>query len=299
MFGYQAAEILGRNVKELMPPPFRGRHDRYIGAYLKTGRAKIIGIGREVVGLRKDGTTFPLELAVSEFQHEGCRCFTGIVRDISSRKRLEKQILDVSEREQRRIGTDLHDGVCQEMAGIALLAKTMHHRLKAGEPVTESAAGEIASMLQDAVKHAGALARGLQPVDPLPDGLSAALRHLAADTSELFGIRCLFRCPRPVEIADSAIGTHIYRIAQECVRYAAAHAKAQRIIVRLVKKRGGIELSISDDSTGRCLTEEGADDLTRKMIHHRAQVIGARIDMRPRPAGGVFVTCHIADSKAA
>lgn len=156
MFGYDLDEVLGCNVSMLMPHSTGGEHDQFIAGYLQTGQAKIIGNGREVVGLRKDGSTFPIELAVSEVSHDGRRSFTGIVRDISNRKRLEKAILDVSEREQRRIGKELHDGLCQELAGIAFLVKTMHHQLQAGEEVTEQAAADVAALLQQSVKHARA-----------------------------------------------------------------------------------------------------------------------------------------------
>jgi len=89
LFGYLANEVIGQNVKMLLPSPYQEEHDGYIGRYLATGQKKIIGIGREVVGLRKDGTTFPMDLSVAEARVEGERIFMGIVRDISERKRSE------------------------------------------------------------------------------------------------------------------------------------------------------------------------------------------------------------------
>src|ERR1700720_3099617 len=92
IFGFAASAVIGQNVKLLMPEPYHSQHDGYLASYLQTGEAKIIGIGREVVGRRKDGSTFPMNLAVSEFSLDDERCFTGIVRDITERKRAESEL---------------------------------------------------------------------------------------------------------------------------------------------------------------------------------------------------------------
>src|SRR5262249_36253006 len=131
IFGYKPAEIIGRNVSVLMPSPHREQHDSYISNYVHTGRAKIIGIGREVSGRRKDGTIFPMDLSVSEVKLADRRLFTGFIRDITERKQLEKEILETSDREQRRIGQDLHDGLCQQLAGIELMSQVLERSLAA------------------------------------------------------------------------------------------------------------------------------------------------------------------------
>jgi PAS domain S-box-containing protein len=135
IFGYSRAEIVGQNVKMLMPDPYQEQHDAYIGNYLRTGAAKIIGIGREVVGLRKDGTTFPMDLAVSEFQIGGERYFTGIVRDITLRKQLESELrervhkLGELERELRRRVDELAEADRQKNEFLAMLGHELRNPL--------------------------------------------------------------------------------------------------------------------------------------------------------------------------
>ena len=116
IFGYPAAELVGRNVRVLMPEPFYSEHDAYLANYLSTGKRKIIGIGREVVGKRKDGTTFPIDLAVSEFVTEGVRYFSGIITDLSDRKRVEEALL---ESERKLAQAQRLEAVGQLTGGIA------------------------------------------------------------------------------------------------------------------------------------------------------------------------------------
>jgi len=116
LFGYLVAELLGQNVKVLMPEPYRAEHDGYLNNYLKTGVKKIIGIGREVRGRRKDGTTFPLHLAVSEFEVNGRRYFTGIIHDLSDRKQVEEEL---KESERRLAQAQKMEAVGQLTGGVA------------------------------------------------------------------------------------------------------------------------------------------------------------------------------------
>jgi two-component system sensor kinase FixL len=129
LFGYRAAEVLGRNVRMLMPEPYRSEHGRYLSNYLTTGRARIIGIGREVTGLRKDGSTFAMELAVGESRSGGRRLFAGIVRDISERKKSEQQLRD-SETKTRAILETAVDGIITiDQQGTILTANPVTERI--------------------------------------------------------------------------------------------------------------------------------------------------------------------------
>src|SRR5256885_12113421 len=108
LFGFPSAEVVGQNVKMLMPTPYREEHDTYLDNYLTTGQKKIIGIGREVVGLRKDGSTFPMHLAVSELHLGHRRLFTGIARDITDLRHAISQLQDSEARTRTILAAAVH-----------------------------------------------------------------------------------------------------------------------------------------------------------------------------------------------
>jgi PAS domain S-box len=138
LFGYDASEVVGRNVRMLMPEPYRSQHGRYLANYRNTGEARIIGIGREVEGLRKDGSTFAMDLAVGESRSGGRRLFAGIVRDITARKQREQELRD-SETKTRAILNTAADGIITiDSLGVVLTANPASERIfgyPAGEMV--------------------------------------------------------------------------------------------------------------------------------------------------------------------
>ncbi|HUZ06266.1 MAG TPA: PAS domain S-box protein [Candidatus Paceibacterota bacterium] len=292
IFGYSAGEAIGKNIRLLMPAPYRQEHDGYLQNYRNTGRAKIIGIGREVTGQRKDGTVFPMDLSVSEVRLAGRRMFTGFVRDITERKQLEKEIAEISSREQQRIGQDLHDGLCQELTGIEFMCQGLGQKLAEKSKTEAKLVDEIAQHIRDAISHTRKLARGLSPVEFEANGLMSALHEFAAHVQKVFRIECLFECPEPVLIRNNVFATHLYRIVQESVNNAVKHGKAERILVSLKPAGDRIALTVADDGFGFSDETKKSGGMGLHIMKYRASVLDAALEVRSGVDGaGTTVSC--------
>jgi two-component system CheB/CheR fusion protein len=299
LFGYAREEMLGRNVNMLMPQPYLSEHDAYLERYLRTGEPRIIGVGREVVGLRKDGTTFPLDLSVSEFRVGGRRMFTGILHDASNRRRLEREILEASANEQRRVGHELHDGLCQQLTATAFAAELLARRLKDDAPAALPMVRKLEGEIDQAITQARTLARGLNPVEVHAGGLAAALEDLSRKVSDSFQIACRFDQRTEATVGDNAVETHLFRIAQEAVSNAIRHGKAGHIQLRLEDRDQKFVLSITDDGQGFAASQSPdaarrtSDGIGLQTMSHRAKMINGLLDVRPARRRGVVVSCSI------
>jgi two-component system sensor kinase FixL len=295
IFGYACEEILGKNIRMLMPQPYRDKHDSYVKNYLRTGVKKIIGIGREAVGQKKDGTIFPIDLSVGEVvMPDGRRVFTGIIRDLTERKVLEEKILHISEEEQHRIGQDIHDDLCQQLAAIGCLAKVAHQQLAKGGSAQAQNLNEIVRLVSQANTRAREMSRGLMPVVLDSAGLMAALADLAQSTERVFRISCPFRCERPVEVADNKMATQLYRIAQEAVANAIKHSRADCIEITLSEGEAEIIMSIRDNGIGIPDNISGkSTGMGLLTMSHRAGMIGGVLVVEHDNFGGTIVRCQI------
>jgi signal transduction histidine kinase len=213
------------------------------------------------------------------------------------RKQLEQQILEISEREQRRIGQDLHDGLGQHLTGIELMTQALEQRL-AGKSRTEAAqAGKIAQHVRDAIRQTRGLARGLSPVELDANGLMSALHELTANVQNMFRVKCSFRCDQPVLMAENAVATHLFRIAQEAVSNAIKHGKATEIEIALtIPDR--LLLAIKDNGSGISSDASHGDGMGLRIMHYRAAVIGGSLAVQRDRDGGTTVVCSIRQASA-
>jgi signal transduction histidine kinase len=217
----------------------------------------------------------------------------ALTREMAERQRLEEEILKVSEREQRRIGHDLHDNLCQHLTATALAGQVLGERLAAKSLPEARDAGQVVALVEDGINLARNLARGLYPVEMDAEGLMAAFQQLANSTSKATKVQCVFECDRPVLIHNDAAATHLYRITQEAVRNAVRHGKAKRIGINLAEDHGTIRLSIEDDGVGVPEDLKKSDGLGVRIMEHRATIIGAAFSIEPAPTGGTIVNCSL------
>ena len=214
---------------------------------------------------------------------------TGI--DITERKQLEKAILDISAREQRRIGQDLHDGLGQHLTGIAFMAKVHEAKLaEKSSPEAEDAV-KIVQLVNHAIHKTRELARGLLPVLSDSQGLMSALQLWAAETENLFGVSCRFQCDSPVLIHDDSVAAHLYHIAQEAVNNAIKHGDSKRILIRLTAEQGRGRLVIKDDGSGISESAVNSRGMGLHIMKYRSGMIGGSLEIRPDTPRGTIVTC--------
>jgi PAS domain S-box-containing protein len=215
---------------------------------------------------------------------------TGV--DITERKRLEQAILEISVREQRRIGQDLHDGLGQHLTGIAFMSKVQERKLaEKGLPGAEDAA-KIVRLVNEAIEKTRELSRGLLPVLSESRGLMSGLQQFAREVEHLFGISCTFLCVEPVLIHDDAVATHLYHITQEAVNNAIKHGKARNIVISLGEGSGRGALTISDNGSGIQRVSAADKGMGLDIMNYRAKMIGGMLDIAPGKPQGTVVTCR-------
>lgn len=414
MFGYSEAEFLEISITDLVPPGFRGGHESLRGGFHRSPEPRSMGVGRDLYACRKDGTEFPVEIALTPLpgvsgmrvlssiiditerkrgeeelriqaeilsnvhdavfyvsgdgivrdwnegaarifslgsieaigrplmeicsQHDGptfferispaikrkgvaeeifhCRLKSGqeiyirakvtpmtrkveegfvvCASDITKEKRLEAELVRISENEQRRIGQDIHDDLCSQLSGIGCLTKVLEQKLKEVHSDEAEMMAGITEMVAQAGTKAREIAKGLVPTVLETQGLAGALRDLAFQKREMLGVNCIASVPEneALEKLPDSISIQLYRIAQEAVTNAIRHSDAEIIELILEAEDGYLELSVRDDGKGmpRDLFSSGMGLMT---MQRRAEMIEAEFLIQASPGGGTFIRCSL------
>ena len=217
----------------------------------------------------------------------------ALASEMEERTRLEKELLEISERGQRQIGHDLHDSLGQHLTATAFASQVLTEQLENKSQPESAAARHLVKMVEEAITLTRSFARGLQPVEVKAEGLMDGFQELARNISERFKVSCEFECRESVLLHDAARSTHLYRIAQEAITNAIKHGKAKFINVSLEKTGDAITLTITDDGIGLPENSRPGDGMGLRIMAHRAAMIGATFNLERLPESGTRVTCKL------
>jgi len=289
MFGYTAQEAIGRSASILVPADHLYEMNEITEKVKRSERVEHY----ETKRLRKDGSQVFVSLTNSPMKDAGGRVggISIIARDITKRKQLEAQILEINETLQRRVGQDLHDGLSQQLRGIAYLSHVLQQTLADKSLPEAKDAARIGELLSHAISETRDLARGLTSVKLEADGLMSALNELASGIQSIYGISCRFVCPKPVLVPNRTTAIHLYRIAQEAVQNAIKHGKPSRVMIDLTRIDRTIQLTVTDDGSGLAKNFMKSAGMGLKIMDYRAKSIGAMVELQRRAEGGTALSC--------
>jgi signal transduction histidine kinase len=243
---------------------------------------------REVLQQARDA----LERRVKERTAELMGANASLQRESAERQRMAREMLAISDREQRRIGQDLHDGLGQLLAGMAFLSQALAQKL-AKQSIAETAeAMQLVHLANKAMTWARELVHGLSPVELEGEGFIVALQDLAMQAEHLFGLTCQVTCDRLPPMPDHTVATHLYRIAQEAVSNAVKHGQAHHVVLGLTAGQDSTRLTIHDDGIG---FQEGASKpigMGLRSMRYRASMIGASLAIHSDADSGTTVICE-------
>jgi signal transduction histidine kinase len=220
----------------------------------------------------------------------------ALTTEIQERTRLEKELLEISEREQRQISHDLHDSLGQHLTATAFASQVLSEDLENKSLPQSAAAKNLVKLVEEAIVLTRTFARGLHPVEITGEGLMDGFQELARNTSERFNVACEFECLEPVLLHDAASSTHLYRIVQEAITNAIKHGKARHISIGLEKLNGTITLTVTDDGVGLPENVCIGQGMGLRIMAYRANMIGAIFNIGRLPESGTRVTCKLPSS---
>jgi PAS domain S-box-containing protein len=218
--------------------------------------------------------------------------FIAVAMDVTERIRLQREILEISDREQARIGQDVHDGLCQQLIGITLKANALEQSLTAQQRQEAVAMRKICGLLDEAITESRRVCRGLYPIRLRTEGLVPALEELASTTSERHPVQCRCEAASPGLHCDVTIATHLYRIAQEALNNALKHSGASNLSIQLAESEGAIVLQIKDNGKGLDAKSGRGSGMGLHIMDYRARLIGGSLQLQS-DRNGTTVFCRV------
>jgi PAS domain S-box-containing protein len=291
MFGFTAGAAVNTSIDDLIAQPPGVRREQL--------DLQLLGPINEPPGVspvefkcrRRDGSVFDAACVATLTHVDGETHRLAVITDVTERRGLEREILEIAGREQLRIGSDLHDGLGQDLTGVALMLRSVVAQLRKENSTARSDVEDIISLVNGAIESTRAMARGLAPVGADRGGLIAGLQSMAVRGMERYGVRAQFNTSlkEPLTLDDGA-ATHLYRIAQEAFTNAIRHGRVTQVTIELATAEGTLTLSVQDN--GRGFDERNASNgMGMKLMRYRAQMLGGDVDIANSKGGGVIVRC--------
>jgi two-component system sensor kinase FixL len=289
IYGYSEAETMKMNINRIIP---EHKQDEMMSLAKRVLKGENIELF-ETQRLTKNNRILHISLTATLLKDENGKPFalTTTERDITERRHLEKEILDITERERELIGQEMHDSMGQVLTGVAVKSKGLSLKLK-GKSLDESKeALDISKLANKAIAQTRNLAKMLYPVDIETGGLLSALKTLASNTEKMLGVRCRFKCEKSVSIKNLVEAKQLYRITQEAITNAVKHGKAKNINIRLYLTKNKTVLSVKNDGRDFPKSLPNKRGLGLKIMEYRTTLIGGSLDVRRGSNGGALVTC--------
>ena len=289
--GYGTSELVGKFLNIFEGP----KTNREVMQKMRTALEQGDPFSAEVVHYKKDGSPYLVHWHISPVRDPSglITHYVSVQREITEQRRLERELVEISDREQRRIGRDLHDGLGQTLTGLAFMAKSLERRLKNRDMEAAEQALNIAQLVNDAKTDARALSRGLVTVDLTGNGIVLAIEDLVSRIEQFSSVQCTVESNLTVPILDENVAMHLYRICQEAVTNAVKHSGADRVMVMLKQVGDRLELSISDNGKGIEYSNADIDGMGLRIMAFRAQMINGSMSIRERPGGGTVIQCSL------
>jgi two-component system CheB/CheR fusion protein len=291
MIGYARDEIVDKKTwADLILPEQRAEFEEHWRSIVVVGEVRSLNYTL----VHKDGHYVDVLLnASARFDENGHLINTrGSVMNITERRRLERELLNIVERERQRTGQELHDSIGQQLTGIALMIEVLSEKLSDKSLAEEvSYAEKTLERIVRAADQTRNLAKGLHPIDLDRHGLASAMRELTVNTEQFFGVSCRLTCNEAVSTKDASVAMNLYRIAQEAITNAVRHGKAKNIKIGLTSEDGWLAMTVENDGLDFAVGPSRGEGMGLRIMRHRAEVINGSLDIRKGANGGTIVTC--------
>lgn len=283
--GYSNTEI--QTLKDWFQTLYEREHERIYAQYEEDKKTGFL-VTRISELKRKDGQVRFVEF--SAYKDEKAEIW--LIHDVTERKRIEAMILEVTKKEQQRIGEELHEGLAQHLTMTAIAGKLLSQKLSKKSQLLARESLKVVEMINQGIAQTRELAQGLCSPEMQSDGFPVALKMFAADTQRSCGVKCTFQYDPSVRVVDNGVATHLYRIVREAVSNAVKHGCAKKIAISLkAKDKKTAEIKIMNNGRKFKAPKSDYEGMGLKIMQARAKIIGATFKIIPQPKGGAVVSC--------